>query len=133
MKRFFIAINRFFLHRQIIKAQRKSIEALEIRVKSFQSTIKWLQKQHIDAQKTQRKLCDYIEKQSDLIKTLADEIEADHNTQKNLDNIESLICEPHLYDKKGQKAEAVTKGQIVDFVAYTRKKEGGKYGSTKYE
>jgi|14_taG_2_1085336.scaffolds.fasta_scaffold89438_1 hypothetical protein len=125
MKRFFIAINRFFLHREIIKAQRESIEALEIRAKSLQSTVKWLQKQHIDSQKTQRKLCDYIEKQSDLIKTIANEIEADHSTRKNLNNIESLICEPHLYDKNGQQAETLTKGQIVDFVAYTRKKEGG--------
>lgn len=124
MKRLFIAINRFFLHREIIKAQRASIDALELRVKSLQATAKRLQKSQIDALKTQRKLCDYIEKQSDLIKTLADEIEADHSTRKNLNNIESLVCEPHLYDKNGQKAETLTKGQLVDFVAYTRKKEG---------
>ena len=124
MKRLFIAINRFLLHREIIKAQRASIEALELRVKSLQTTAKRLQKSQIDALKTQRKLCDYIEKQSDLIKTLADEIEADHSTRKNLNNIESLVCEPHLYDKNGRKAETLTKGQIVDFVDYTRKKEG---------
>lgn len=124
MKRLFIAINRIFLHREIIKTQQAQIDALELRAKSLQTATKRLQKSQIDALKTQRKLCDYIEKQSDLIKTLADEIEADNNTRKNLNNIESLVCEPHLYDKNGQKAEPLTKGQIVDFVEHTRKKKG---------